>query len=120
MDNVTVEKSILIQELEKNYTAHKQEHQEAYEAWRTAKLIELKNWREALSHSEEIPEHSTLMRPVSYAKEYERAIKMVKMSVDEQIYLTQRDFSRYIMDEWEWVDTFNSVNSFYKSAQFRQ
>lgn len=120
MDEVRLKKDELLQVLVKNFNEHMKEHEEAFDIWRAAKLIELKNWREDLANGKEIPDHSTLVKPICYAKEYERAILMVKMSVDVQIELSEQDFSRYIMDEWDWVSSFKNVNTFYKSAQFRQ
>lgn len=54
--------------------------------------------------------------PVSYEAEYNRAIKMLQMSVDTEIELEDDVFNQLVMDEWSWKRAFSVSNMAYKSA----
>ncbi len=56
---------------------------------------------------------SGLNRPVSYRLDYERVIKMVEMSQDTVIELTETEFSQYVMDQWAWKDSYRGLTSSY-------
>jgi inhibitor of KinA sporulation pathway (predicted exonuclease) len=44
--------------------------------------------------------------PREYSNEYNKAIRMFKMSVDSEIYLTPEVFNQLILDEWVWKTDF--------------
>lgn len=102
--------------LEVNFQKHLKEYSEAVVVYRKAKMEELNSWINKLDNNEEIPDHSILTQPVSYEKEYNRVIQMVTMSVDGEIDLTAREFSQYVLDEWDWQDSFKAVTSFYNKS----
>ena len=56
-------------------------------------------------------------KPSSYENEYNRAIRMLELSVDEVIELQQDVFNQLVLDEWQWKHTFVSNSTIYKSFQ---
>ena len=54
-------------------------------------------------------------RPVSYEKEYNRAIRMLELSVDEEIMVEQDTFNQLVLDEWHWKNSFVAASMSYKS-----
>jgi ATP-dependent 26S proteasome regulatory subunit len=54
--------------------------------------------------------------PQSFVGSYDTAIRMMEMSVDEVIELSQGEFSQYVEDKWSWHQTFASTTMLYKKA----
>lgn len=46
----------------------------------------------------------SLLVPEDHSADYERVIKMLEMSVDEEVRLEQHEASSYLMDEWQWKE----------------
>ncbi len=51
--------------------------------------------------------------PIDQTKEYDRAVRMLELAVDENIELTEQQFANYVMDEWQWSQHFMAMNSLY-------
>ena len=51
--------------------------------------------------------------PINQIKEYDRAIKMLEMSVDNDITLSEQEFAEYVLDDWHWKNQFTLTNSAY-------
>lgn len=48
--------------------------------------------------------------PVTYTSSYEKMIKMLEMSVDTDIELSDSEFDQYVMDNWYWKPSFALVS----------
>jgi hypothetical protein len=53
--------------------------------------------------------------PTEYSKEYNRAIRMLELSVEPEIELEEAIFNQLVMDEWSWKQNFTTSNSMYKT-----
>ena len=53
--------------------------------------------------------------PTSYEKEYDRAIRMLELSVDDVIELEEDVFNQLVLDEWHWKNQFVASASLYKT-----
>lgn len=53
--------------------------------------------------------------PTSYLKEYDRAIRMLALSVDPVIEVDQTIFNQLVLDEWAWKNAFVTASALYKS-----
>ena len=53
--------------------------------------------------------------PVSYEKEYDRAIRMLELSVEKEIEVEEDVFNQLVLDEWAWKHQFAATASLYKS-----
>lgn len=51
---------------------------------------------------------SSLIQPVSYVSNYDLILSMLEMSIEEDVVLSQSDFNRYVMDNWEWKHSFET------------
>lgn len=54
--------------------------------------------------------------PVSYEKDYGRAIRMLELSVDEVIEVEEDIFNQLVLDEWHWKHSFSASNTMYKAG----
>lgn len=53
--------------------------------------------------------------PISYADNYDRAIRMLQLSVDDVIELEEDVFNQLVLDEWHWKHQFVASASLYKT-----
>lgn len=56
--------------------------------------------------------------PVSYAYEYEKTIKKLELATAPKISLQDAEFNRYVMNNWEWRDSFLASNTVYATGGF--
>lgn len=54
-----------------------------------------------------------LKYPESHARDYERSIRLVELSVYNRVNLNDTEFERYIMNNWEWRNSFLAANNLY-------
>ena len=54
-------------------------------------------------------------RPVSYEDNYNRAIRMLELSVEDIIELEDDIFNQLVLDEWHWKHQFVASGALYKS-----
>jgi hypothetical protein len=57
--------------------------------------------------------------PVEQTKSYDRVIKMIEMTTEDIIALTEAEFANYVLDEWSWKQDFLSSNSTYSATAMR-
>ena len=113
MRKVTVKQDQLLEILRENREKHKADYEDAYKGYletckeKLAELlvkfeqgeIETMQWRE-------IP-------PQSQVKDYDRVIRMLELSVDDEIELTAEEFSNFVQDDWHWKESWTISNSNY-------
>jgi hypothetical protein len=117
MKEVKVKKTDLLDKLKQNRDGHEKIFQEAIEGYRK-RVIELleTNLSYAKAGKSVNLYDFQLQRPVNQTKEYNRAIAMLEMSVDEDIILNQNEFASYVMDDWGWKGNFLKANSLYSGT----
>ncbi len=100
--------------LEKNLAQHKADYEQARQNFKIDLVKGLEALADKVKRGEETKENGfSLVVPQSYEKEYLRAIKMLKLCVEEKIELDGQTFSMYVMDEWDWSDRFASSTKVY-------
>lgn len=116
MSAVRVKKEELLQTLRENRKEHRETFLEALEGYRAAALKALTARIEDAKTTKRVSLHFKLIEPQDQTREYDRIIKMLEMSVDERVELTQREFANYVMDDWEWTQQFLTSNSAYSAS----
>jgi len=113
MKTVTIEKDKLLAVLFKNRTEHRRVFEEAQKGYR-AKAIQALDMalRDAIAGME-TRTHIKLEAPIDQTKDYDRAIQMLQMSVDEEIQLSEQEFAEYILDDWSWKSQFTTTHTLY-------
>jgi hypothetical protein len=108
----TLNRNDLLKVLGENRAKHDAEHKAAKEAY-GKKLIEKIEQELVRVKGGKKFRHISLVEPRVHLDEYDRAIKMVEMTTDERIDLTPDDFSKFVMDEWNWKRDFAMLNATY-------
>lgn len=57
--------------------------------------------------------------PISHEKAYDQIIRMMEMSVDDEILLTSGQFACFVMDDWDWKEEWTASNSTYAAPRKR-
>lgn len=116
MQNVRVDKNKLVVILTENLAKHKTEYVEAM----TLYLRDFRQQLEAkldLLDKDATPEQrfDNMPVPQSYEQDYVRVLRMLDLSEDDTITLTQSEFSQYVQDEWGWKHQFDATTMNYSS-----
>jgi hypothetical protein len=118
MRTVNVNKETLLKTVRENKEKHIKAYQEGLADYGVViKKVAEKNVERAKSFDgkEAVQFRSYPSFPLSYEKEYDRAIAMLEFSVDTTIELEQQIFNQLVLDEWQWKMSFDATNSSYKS-----
>lgn len=124
MHQVTLDKMQLLEIVRKNRGQHVAEFNDSYKGWlhqaeEKARdiLTNIGSAKERYAQSGtadfRTPTFRELEEPESFANEYDRAMKMLELSVDGQIVLTRDEFANLVLDEWRWTESFKSKVAVY-------
>ena len=118
MKEVTVNKSDLLIILTKNRAQHQIDYDKAIEGY-YVELVE--KLEKALVIAKEGPDGDQpvrgvhLQEPLCYITEYDRAIGMLEMHVENEVTISGVEYSHFVDDEWVWKDNWKLTNTGYMS-----
>ena len=118
MRSVKLNKNELLTIVRQNKDKHVLQYEESVVDFRTAVIkITTENSKLAKSGSlDKIAKIKTIpSKPVSYEDNYNRAIRMLELSVEETIELEEDIFNQLVLDEWQWKHQFSTSAALYKS-----
>lgn len=105
-----IHKDKLLGVLRANAEAHKKSFTEAMaDYWEALKKYHTKGLETATNKTGPVTDPCPMM-PEDHSFEYEKVIKMLEMTVDEVLTLSDQQFQTLVMDHWIWKDNF-AINS---------
>ena len=113
---VNVNRLKMIESIKAGLALHTATYNEALADFREYALIEANKFRDAIEAGDYSKPGINLIQPVSHIKDYEEAIEIFTMSVDENINIDLDAFKAYFKNEWNWSRQFESTAMMYKSA----
>lgn len=116
MKTVTINKDELRKKLETNRFIHLNEYNEALEAYHQAVIAALQllmDDAQQANSGKGLKTNVDLQEPRKHIDEYDKAISMLDWEVSDNVELDQREFSKFVCDEWDWTDLFKTVNATY-------
>lgn len=116
MNKVTVSVSTLIDAVSKNRTAHRQIFLEALEGFRKKQMETLEAHLEELKAGKLLRVITYLPVPEDHTKDYDRVLKMLDMHQSNSIDISQEDFAKYVMDDWQWRREFLNTSANYSAG----
>lgn len=116
MKDVKIKKAKLLAELKKNRTQHRKIFEEAQKGFRAEVIKQLDERLAEARAGKKIDIHIRLQEPVDQTADYDRAIRMLEMSEDATILLSEADFACYVLDDWAWKRNFLISNSAYSKS----
>lgn len=118
MRSVKVNKAELMKILQDNKKKHVKEYEESVKDYKKAALKVAKEHVE-LAKSGDLDKIAKIKampsRPNSYEDSYNRAIRMMELSVDDVIELEEQIFNQLVLDEWSWKNAFVATSAMYKA-----
>ena len=124
---VKVRRKELLEVLQKNRTDHIKDYNEACAGYRQQALKRIDHiFNDLRNKINDLKEGQTisiiglkfgLNVPQSHEKAYDQIIRMMEMSVDEEITLTGSQFACFVMDDWDWKEEWATSNSMYLSKK---
>jgi len=102
MKSVKINKDELLGIVKNNRSKHIDEFVEAVEDYKSF-LDQFKNLK------------YTPAAPKSYENSYDKAIRMLELSVEDVIEIDDTTFNQLVLDDWNWKDNFISSNFLYKN-----
>jgi adenylate kinase family enzyme len=113
---VKVKKDALLTTIVANRDKHRQIFEEAVTGFRAKAIAILEARLDDAKAGRRIKVYIDLPTPVDQTREYNKIIKMLEMSVDTEIELTQGEFAQYVMDDWSWKKQFSATNAMYTTS----
>ena len=119
MEAVIVDKGDLLVALKENRKKHREVFEKALIGYREEAIRLLDKALKDAKAGRKVNTWIQLQEPVDQTKDYDRAIKMIEMSVDTKIEISEHDFQCYALDDWVWKKQFTATNAMYlaKKAQ---
>jgi hypothetical protein len=116
MGVVTVNKVELLSTVRENRDKHRAIFEDAVKGYREKVVHALEQRLTDAKAGRRINTYINLPTPVDQTREYNKIIKMLEMSVDDEIELTQNEFAMYVMDDWVWKKQFSATNAMYTTS----
>ena len=111
--NFSTEKLVKI--LKENRETHAKTAAEMKEDHKVALKSILEQKIKDLEAGKKVSHKINLAEPMDYINKYDQVIKMLELTEDTNIQLTEYQFQQYVMDEWPEKETFRNVSDTYKS-----
>ena len=113
MEIVKIAKEELLKILKKNRATHRAIFEEAQIGYRKEAIELLDKALQDARNGRKIETFIKLNAPIDQTSDYDRAIKMIEMSIDENIEISETDFANYVLDDWHWKKQFMATNTYY-------
>jgi hypothetical protein len=113
MSGVTVKRMELLQVLMANREAHREVFLEAQEGYREEAIKEIDRMLEDARKTKIVRRSITLIEPQDHTKDYDRAIRMLEMCVQENVFISESEFAMFVQDDWDWKKQFVGSTSNY-------
>jgi hypothetical protein len=108
-----------LEKLKENRNKHKADYDEAVANYRVAAKEALRAVVKKIDKGEDFNLSFQLPEPREFLSEYDRAIGMLEMSVDELVELEEHEFDQLVNDSWPWAHQFAAATSFYNGPRRR-
>lgn len=112
---VTVKKDELIAAVQKNRETHRSEFLRAQEDYRETVIAALDDALAAARNKKPFIREKLieLVPPQDHTSDYDRAIRMLTMSLADQIVISEHQFAQYVLDDWGWKAAWSMTNARY-------
>lgn len=108
-----IKKDVLLDILYKNLKLHKSIYQKTYEAFKKNYFKEIEELKKKATKNK-FEFHIEVMKPENHEKDYINSIKMVLMNCHDEVQLSEEEFLKYVLNQWNWLHTF--CLSYYSNA----
>lgn len=120
MKDVSMRKDELLKKLEENRTNHRSTFEQAMDVYGKAITELLENLKQRALEGKVIPQRALyeLPMPEDHTREYDVAIEMLHHDTRDVLVLSNQDFQRYHMNQWEWTQSFTANTESYVTGSY--
>lgn len=119
MNSVNMDREKLLEIVRENLVKHMAQYEEAVVDY-MALVLKITQHNVKVAKTGDMAEFKNFKSlpaaPVSYKDSYNRAIRMLELSVDTIIELEEHIFNQLVLDEWDWKHQFVGATMSYKAA----
>lgn len=127
MNKVTVSRDALLEKLRENRQRHAEIYADALDGYRDQVRDRLRglladfgdddSFRALVDNNRlYLDEVLDLPVPEDHTDDYDLAIQMLEMSIDDDVTLTSIEFRKFVNDEWEWKHRWEANTAAYSQA----
>ena len=116
MEEVKVSVTAILDIVRVNRGNHRAEFERACDGFLVKAQQELERHLSDIKAGHKIAIRINLPEPEDHTKDYDRVIKMLEMSVDENVIIQSDDFANFVMDDWQWKPAWTASNTAYMAA----
>lgn len=102
MDDVKVKRVELLAKIKENRNKHRDLFLKAQEGYRELMIEALDQMLQDAKNGKQIRRAVTMPEPIDHTDDYDNAIAMLEMSVDDEVMIDAMSFSQYVRDNWSW------------------
>ena len=115
IDNVKVKKCELLEVLNKNLVNHIEDVLDALSLRRSEMKEYFANTLLRMDKDDnyDAKENINFAKPIDSSDDYRKAIRMVEMTQDEIIELSEDQFDKLVMDNWDWKQALTMTSAMY-------
>lgn len=114
---VTVKRAQVLAVLQDNLKTHRAIFLQAQEGYRRTVIAQLEKSLADARENRRIEQFVRLAEPIDHTHDYERTIKMLEMSVSDEVKLSEAEFACYVMDDWSWKKQFLTTSMAYGAGE---
>jgi hypothetical protein len=110
---ISVKKQELVDAITKNYKEHRSIFEQAQKGYRAAVIAELDKMLADARAGREVPMMISLIAPSDHSRDYERTLRMLSMCTADVVFVDEKEFAQFVMDDWQWKrDWFANASSY--------
>jgi hypothetical protein len=113
LDTIRVSKKELLTKLKENRDIHKTSFVEIHKGYKAKVVEKLTDALQLATDDKEYITNLGIYEPSHHLSDYDTAIGMLTMSLDDEIILTRSEFLNYIEDKWDWKSSYLAVSGVY-------
>ena len=115
LDEIRIDKANLLAILKKNRDGHRKVLEKGLADYKAVVVKELEKRIKEVLAGKQIDQYLRLIQPEDHTNDYDRVIKSLTMSLDDDVQLTQDEFAQYVDDDWGWKKQFTETTAFYSA-----
>lgn len=112
-------KDELVTIVQKNRDAHRAIFEEALIGYKQKVIETLEATIEQAKRGEVRQIYVSFAKPDDHTRDYDRLLKMLDMTSEQDVELTEQQFGQYVLDDWDWKRQFITTNSAYSGTALR-
>lgn len=117
MNKVRINKVAFIEKVTANKDQHRAIFEKAQEGYRAFLVKELEQRLDEANRGVKVDRYIRCDEPEDHTEDYEQALLMAELSVDDVLEITQQEFAWYIMDRWTWKQQWVATASTYTAME---